>query len=139
MTTIRSITLTSLRVDQLRPNDWNPNAMTEDAYAELLAEVKHLGRVPKPVVVRPNGDDYEIVDGEHSWRAAKDANLSVVSCEVIKADDFESMRQTFKRNQHGKHNPLLEGRMWRRMLEVKNGKRRRSVRQLAELRATILR
>jgi ParB/RepB/Spo0J family partition protein len=105
-----------LPVGQLRPNDYNPNRMTKEEFAELVAEVKHLNRLPKPVVVRRQGDGYVIVDGEHGWRAAKEANLPEIPCEVIDADDFEAMRQTYKRNQHGTHEPVTLGRMFRRML-----------------------
>lgn len=105
-----------LPVEALHPNDYNPNRMTQAEHAELLAEVRHLGRVPKPIVVRPAGDGYVIVDGEHGWRAAREAGLAEIPCEVIVVDDFEAMRQTYKRNQHGTHNPVLLGRMFRRML-----------------------
>src|SRR5690606_29130015 len=91
----------------IKPNDYNPNRMTDDEFAELVAEVRHLGRLPKPVVVRPNGDGYVIVDGEHGWRAAQEVGLPEITCEVIEVDDFEAMRQTYKRNQHGQHNPVL--------------------------------
>jgi ParB/RepB/Spo0J family partition protein len=103
----------------LRPNDYNPNVMTDDEFAELVAEVRHLGRLPKPVVARPNGDGYVIVDGEHGWRAAREVGLTEVPCEVIAADDFEAMRQTYKRNQHGTHNPVQLGRMFRQMMEAR--------------------
>ena len=103
----------------LRPNDYNPNVMTDDEFGELVAEVRHLGRLPKPVVARPNGDGYVIVDGEHGWRAAREVGLTEVPCEVIAADDFEAMRQTYKRNQHGTHNPVQLGRMFRQMMEAR--------------------
>ncbi|MDQ3256441.1 MAG: ParB N-terminal domain-containing protein [Acidobacteriota bacterium] len=93
--------------------------MSEAEFAELVAEVKHLGRLPKPVVVRPNGNGYVIVDGEHGWRAARAVGLPEVPCEIIEADDFEAMRQTYKRNQHGTHNPVLLGRMFRQMMEAR--------------------
>jgi ParB family chromosome partitioning protein len=120
--------ITVLPVDRLHPNEYNPIRMTKAEYAELVAEVRHLNRLPKPVVVRPNGDGYTIVDGEHGWRAANDVGLSEVPCEVIDADDFECMRQTYKRNQHGTHDPLRLGRMFRRMMEDRN----LSARALAE-------
>src|SRR3972149_8603943 len=85
----------------IRPNDYNPNRMSEEEFAELVGEVKHLGRLPKPVVLRQNAEGYLIVDGEHNWRAAREAGLESIPCEVIDADDFEAMRQTYKRNQHG--------------------------------------
>src|SRR5262245_31921214 len=106
------VTLRLIPTDSLRPNSYNPNRMEPDEFQELLTEVNHLGRLPKPVVVRPNGEGYLIVDGEHGWRAAKAAGLPSVPCEVIDADDFEAMRQTYKRNQHGTHHPALLGRMF---------------------------
>ncbi len=120
--TLRSTRLETIDVPAhlLSANDWNPNELTEDEFAELVAEVKHLGRLPKPVVVRPNGTGYTIVDGEHGWRAAQSAGLPEVACEVLEADDFEAMRQTYKRNQHGTHHPVKLGRMFRRMLSERD-------------------
>src|SRR5215207_3238502 len=114
---------TTLRTEDLKPNDYNPNRMTEEEFAELVEEVRHLGRVPKPVVVRNRyaGDvsagEYQIVDGEHGWRAAKEVGLEEITCEVIEADDFEAMRQTYKRNQHGTHDRAALGEMFGRMKE----------------------
>src|SRR5215210_6809430 len=122
-----------LPTESLHPNDYNPNRMTDEEFAELLEEVRFLGRLPKPVVVR-NGyacskaGSYLIVDGEHGWRAAKEVGLAEITCEVIAADDFEAMRQTYKRNQHGTHDPVTLGQMFRRMMD----ERGISNRQLAE-------
>lgn len=110
-------TLTLLPIDHLTPNDYNPNAMTTEEFSELVGEVRHLGRLPKPIVVRPaSASRWEIVDGEHSWRAAREAGLSLIACEIVEVDDFEAMRQTYKRNQHGTHQPVTLGQMFRRML-----------------------
>ena len=113
-----------VRIERVHPNEYNPNRMTAEEFSELVAEVKHLGRLPKPVVVRPNGEDYLIVDGEHGWRAAREAGFSEVACEIIGADDFEAMRQTYKRNQHGTHHPVLLGKMFRSMMEARGLSRR---------------
>lgn len=109
-----------LSVVQLTPNDWNPNRFDEAAYTELVAEVRKHGDVPKPVVVRPlTQERYEIVDGEHGWRAAGDCGLATVSCQVIEADDFEAMTQTYKRNQHGVMDPVATGRMFQLMKQAR--------------------
>jgi len=109
-----------LPVSLLRPNDWNPNKMTQEQEGELLREVRRLGRPAKPIVVRRLGDGtYEIVDGEHGWAAAKEAGLTEVPCEVAEVDAFEAMRQTYARNQHGTRDPLLTGRLFRRMLGLR--------------------
>jgi ParB/RepB/Spo0J family partition protein len=114
-----------LPTESLHSNNYNPNRMTDEEFAELLEEVRHLGRLPKPVVVR-NGyacskaGSYLIVDGEHGWRAAMEVGLAEVTCEVIEADDFEAMRQTYKRNQHGTHDRVALGEMFGRMKEERD-------------------
>jgi ParB/RepB/Spo0J family partition protein len=115
-------------VDRIDPNHYNPNRQDEVEFAEFVAEVQRLGRLPKPIVVRPIGERYEIIDGEHGWRAAKAVGLTHVPCEVTDADDFEARMQTLKRNQHGTHSPVLEGLMFRDMLKLRDI----SIRKLAE-------
>jgi ParB/RepB/Spo0J family partition protein len=110
------VTAVLLPVASLVANDYNPNEMTTEQMAELVAEVRHLGRLPKPVIVRPNGAGYVIVDGEHGWRAAQTVGLTDVPCEIVEVDEFEARRQTFKRNQHGTHNPLRLGQMFQQMM-----------------------
>jgi ParB-like chromosome segregation protein Spo0J len=92
--------------------------MTPEEFAAYREEVRRLGKPPKPVVViRDPTGGYLIVDGEHAWRASMDVGLAEVPCEVIQADTLEAMRQTLARNHHGKNDPLLEGRVYERMME----------------------
>jgi hypothetical protein len=121
----------ALPVEALHANGYNPNSMTTAGFGELVAEVRHLGRLPKPVVVRPNAAGYTIVDGEHGWRAACEVGLAEIPCEVIEADDFEAMRQTYKRNQHGAHHPVLLGRMFRAMLTERSLSQRELAKEIA--------
>jgi hypothetical protein len=104
--------------------------MTNDQFAELVAEVRHVDRISKPVIVRPRGDNFEIVDGEHSWRAAKEVGLTEIPCEIVEVDDFEARRQTYKRNQHGTHDPIREGQMFRQMLEARELSKRALAREI---------
>jgi ParB/RepB/Spo0J family partition protein len=131
--------MTELRTEQLRPNDYNPNRMTDEEFAELVEEVRHLGRLPKPVVVRNGyaGDAYQIVDGEHGWRAAKEVGLEEIACEVIEADDFEAMRQTYKRNQHGTHDRAALGEMFKRMMAERSVSNRKLAEEIAVSEGTI--
>lgn len=114
-----------IQTNKLRANDYNPNQMTKDEFKEFVSEVQHLKRLPKPIVVLP---DYTIIDGEHAWRAAQKIGLKKVECEILSVDNFEAMRQTYKRNQHGTHNKILLGRMFKRMQKEKN----LSIRKLAK-------
>jgi ParB/RepB/Spo0J family partition protein len=131
------LTTQMIALGQIKPNEYNPNRMGEDEFAELVAEVKHLGRLPKPVVVRPNGQGFLIVDGEHGWRAAQKVGLAEIPCEVIDADDFEAMRQTYKRNQHGTHEPIKLGRMFQRMMEDRKLSQRDLAKEIAVSEGTV--
>jgi len=94
MTNKSTGSITHLPINQLQPNAWNPNQMTDTQFRELVEEVRRLGRVPKPIVVRHHGEQFEIVDGEHNWQAAQEVGLTELPCEIIDADDFEAMLQT---------------------------------------------
>src|SRR5262245_44734007 len=110
-------------------NSFNPNQMTDEEFAEYVAEVRRLGGLPKPIVVRPNGEGrYVVVDGEYALLAAKEVGLEEVPCEVIDADEFEARRQCLKRNQHGRMNPVRLGRMFREMMDL----RKLSLRELEQ-------
>ena len=110
------------------PNTYNPNKLSKDEFNELKIEVKRLGKPPKPIIVRPHDGRYEIVDGEHGWRVAKELGLSEVPCEVVDIDEFEARRQTFKRNCHGRNDPLKLGQMFEQM----RLSRKLSIRKLAK-------
>lgn len=107
----------TISVDALVANDYNPNEMTDEEFQECKREIAHLGTLPKPIVVRPKDSVYAIVDGEHNWRAAKELGFTTVPCEVLELDDVEAMRQSYKRNMHGKFNPVKLGKMFERALE----------------------
>jgi hypothetical protein len=93
--------------------------MTEEQEAQLLEEVRRHQRIPHPLLVRRvKGGSYEILDGQHSWAAAKKADLSEVPCEVVEATSLEARRLTFVRGQHGNRDPLLTGRLFRQMLDL---------------------
>jgi len=117
-----------LSVDLLDASDYNPNRMTEEEFRELVAEVGHLGRPAKPIIVRPNCGRYTIVDGEHNWRAACEVGIREVPCEIMDIDQFEAMRQTWKRNLRGTPDTLRTGKMFAKMLE----QRKISQRELAK-------
>ncbi len=62
---------------------------------------------------------YQIVDGEHAYRALVELEYTEIPddwCVIEQYDDFEAMRQTYKRNQHGTHDPLKQGLLFKRMM-----------------------
>ena len=110
--------LESILISDIVPNGYNPNRMSNEEFDEYVTEVKHVGQLSKPIVVRRlNDGKFEIIDGEHGWRAAKKLGFDEVLCENLgDVDDLEARRQTYKRNRGGQDNPVLLGRMFREML-----------------------
>jgi ParB-like nuclease domain len=59
-------------IDLLIPNPWNPNAMDTEMFSKAIESIHRFGFVD-PVTVREVGlDGYQIIDGEHRVRAAKE-------------------------------------------------------------------
>jgi len=81
-------------IDKLVPSNLNPNRMTEEEFQGLVDSVKNAGFLPSnPIIVRSNGNGtYEIVDGEHRWRAARELGLEKVPCDIREMDDLEADR-----------------------------------------------
>ena len=77
---------------KLVPNPWNFNRMTPDEFRGVIESLKRFGRVYPCVVRDLPGGRYEIIDGEHRWRAhlqlamkkIKIKSLGKVSDEIAK-------------------------------------------------------
>ena len=60
-----------VRKELILPNPWNPNRMTTEMYAKALESISEFGMID-PLLCREMGDHYQIIDGEHRYRAACD-------------------------------------------------------------------
>ena len=62
-------------IDRLAPNEFQPRVNVDDGrLRELAASIKANGII-QPIVVRRDGDRFQIIAGERRWRAAKIAGL----------------------------------------------------------------
>lgn len=57
-----------LPLDKVQPNQWNPNKQTERQFEAEIESICSNGFIA-PILVRKRGDKYEILDGEHRYRA----------------------------------------------------------------------
>ena len=67
----------TVALDKIRPNAWNPNVQDEATFRRELASIRRFGFVD-PIIVRLVDDAYEIIDGEHRWKAAAELGLTEV-------------------------------------------------------------
>lgn len=106
-------TVTTLPVSVIRPNDWNPNAMTPALKKALVENIRRVGFV-QPILVRQEHVDvssvgeepgsqtvpggYEIVDGEHRFHAAIECGYTEVPVVLVDASTSEAKAQTVAMN-----------------------------------------
>lgn len=79
-------TYTSVPVDSIRPNDYNPNRMNDRQYAAELESIQHFGFLD-PITIRETDHGYVIIDGEHRWRAIKEIMRRIENGEVTLVSD----------------------------------------------------
>ena len=78
-------------LDQVRPNPRQPRKLFDPvALAELTESIRASG-VIQPIVVRRDGDGYELIAGERRWRAAQEAGLDRIPAVVRDATDAQSL------------------------------------------------
>ncbi len=65
------LAVSNLPIGKVMPNPWNPNKQTDRQYAAEMESICDNGFV-MPIIVRKHPEKkgfYEIVDGEHRWKA----------------------------------------------------------------------
>jgi len=74
-------------IQQVRPCPFQPRKdFSEESLRELADSIKEQGIV-QPLIVRKNGDGFELIAGERRWRAAQIAGLKEIPIIVREADD----------------------------------------------------
>ena len=106
-----------LPVASIQPNAHQPRTVfDEDALAELAASIQEFGLL-QPVVVRKNGDGYELIVGERRWRAHQLAGIDSIRAIVRGTDDGDMLRDALLENLHRADlNPLEEAAAYQQLL-----------------------
>lgn len=108
-------------VSSLHPNPWNPNKMDARTYSAERESIRAYGFVD-PITCRPHPEnlgEYEILDGEHRYRAAIDEKLEVVPIVVLPLDDARAKRLTIILNEtRGEADPIALAILLRELEEI---------------------
>lgn len=68
----------SVPIDRLDPNPLQPRSIFQPDRLRELAQSIEANGVIQPLIVRQNGDRYELIAGERRWRASRMAGLTEV-------------------------------------------------------------
>ena len=79
-----------VEIARIRPNPAQPRLhFDEEAIVELARSIAERG-VLQPILLRPDGEDFQLVAGERRWRAAQRAQLHRIPAIVRDIDDSAS-------------------------------------------------
>jgi ParB/RepB/Spo0J family partition protein len=103
------MTIVNVPTEKLVPNSWNPQAMSDVKFNQLLEEIREDG-FDEPLLVVPHPDKakaqdgfFMIVSGEHRWQAMRVLGAAKIPCVVKGNWDEKAQRiKTVRRNMlHG--------------------------------------
>lgn len=111
--------ITSIPVEHIEPNPFQPRTHFEDAALNELAESIKQHGVIQPVTVRKlNYDRYQIISGERRWRASKMAGLDYIPAYIRIANDESMLEMAIVENiQREDLNPIELALSYQRLME----------------------
>src|SRR5947209_10411732 len=107
-----------IEIARIRPNPNQPRMQfDEEALDELAESIRERG-VLQPILLRPDGDDYQIVAGERRWRAAQKARLHAIPAIVREIDESTTAELALIENiQRQDLNALEEAEGYQQLIE----------------------
>ena len=106
-----------LEVKSIGPNPFQPRKkFSEEELAGLAQSIEKQG-VIQPIIVRPRGNQYELVAGERRLRASKMAGLEEVPAIVVDVSDEDMLQMSIVENiQREDLNSMEEAEAYHRLL-----------------------
>lgn len=83
-------TTTSLPIDQLDPHPLNSNVMPKVLLDKLANEIGRNGLYP-PIIVRPVGERYQVLDGHHRVQVLRQLGHRTAQANIWPVDDEQAM------------------------------------------------
>ena len=110
--------LGEIDIDRIQRGRYQPRQVFEPEALQELADSIRAQGVVQPIVVRPEGDHFELVAGERRWRAAQLAGLQKIPAVVRELDAKSSAAIALIENiQREDLNPLEEAQAFMRLIE----------------------
>ena len=109
---------TEVDLDSIVPGPMQPRTHFDEGSLEGLADSIRAHGIVQPLLVRRQGDRYELIAGERRWRAARLAGLSKVPVIVKEVPDQDLLEIALIENiQRENLNPIEEAQAYKRLIE----------------------
>jgi ParB family chromosome partitioning protein len=110
--------LMEIDIDRIKRGRYQPRQVFEPEALQGLADSISAQGVVQPIVVRPEGDHFELVAGERRWRAAQLAGLQKIPALIRELDARATAAIALIENiQREDLNPLEEAQAFMRLIE----------------------
>jgi ParB family chromosome partitioning protein len=114
----RATGLSELDVDQIKRGKYQPRQYFDPQALQELADSISAQGVIQPIVVRPDGNHYELIAGERRWRAAQLAGLQKIPVVIRDLDSKSAAAIALIENiQREDLNPLEESQALMRLIQ----------------------
>ena len=127
-----------ISVELIESNPFQPRREFDPAAINELAESIRKHGVLQPLLVRGNGDAYQLIAGERRWRAAQLVGLENIPCRVVELDDKQVCEAAIEENLKRQDlNVLEKADAFRRYLEKFGGTVEELSKRLSMNRSTV--
>lgn len=92
--------INEISIDKIRPSPYQPReTFDKEKIQELAESIKSVG-ILEPIIVRQNGDTYQIIAGERRWRAAQFAGLKKIPAIIKDITGEHMLEESLVENWH---------------------------------------
>jgi len=110
--------LSELDIDRIQRGKYQPRQNFDQQSLQELADSIRSQGIVQPIVVRPEGDHFELVAGERRWRAAQIAGLQKIPALIRNLDSKSAAAIALIENiQREDLNPLEESQALMRLID----------------------
>lgn len=115
--------ISDLEVSLIYPNNYNPNIMLAEIFDALLEDAQRYGSGAfNPILVRPDNEGYEIIDGESRWKVVKKLGWERIKAIVMNVGLDDAKAINYRKNrERGIINPFKEAELFYDEWERGNG------------------
>jgi ParB-like chromosome segregation protein Spo0J len=95
---LESLNIEYVNVNNIHPNEWNPNRQSEHDFELLLKSMREDGFTQPVIAIRTENDVIKIVDGEHRWRAAHTLGFEEIPVVIAPMTEEQAKIATLRHN-----------------------------------------
>ncbi len=112
---------TNIPISKIKPNRYQPRSQFANEELDALTDSIRREGVLMPILLRPQGDGYELIAGERRWRASQAAGLTEIPAVIRDVDDLQALELAIIENEQRDDLTAIEsGRAYSRMIEEFN-------------------